>query len=99
MMVKLLLHGYRCGVPSSRKIPQRCQDDVAFRVLTANNTPGFHTISDFRKRHLPALHGLFLQVLLCCLRAGLVKLGVVALDGTKIQANASKHMAMSYGHM
>lgn len=99
MMVNLLLDAYTCGVPSSWKIAQRCQDDVAFRVLTANNTPDFHTISDFRKQHLPALHGLFLQVLQCCLRAGLVKLGVVALDGTKIQANASKHMAMSYGRM
>jgi len=99
MMVKLLLYAYTIGIPSSRKIAQRCQEDVAFRVLTANNTPDFRTISDFRKRHLAALGALFLQVLRCCQEAGLVKLGVVALDGTKVRANASKHKAMSYGHM
>ncbi len=99
MMVKLLLYAYTIGVPSSRKIAQRCEEDVAFRVLTANNTPDFRTISDFRKRHLEALQALFVQILRCCQRAGLVKLGVVALDGTKVQANASKHKAMSYGRM
>ncbi|MBI4391492.1 MAG: IS1182 family transposase [candidate division NC10 bacterium] len=99
MMTKLLLYAYTIGVPSSRRIAQRCQEDVAFRVLTANQTPDFRTISDFRKRHLAALHALFVQVLRCCQRAGLVKLGTIALDGTKVRANASKHKAMSYGRM
>jgi transposase len=99
MMVKLLLYGYAVGVASSRRLAQRCQEDVAFRVLTANNTPDFRTISDFRKRHLAALEALFVQVLRCCQRAGLVKLGTIALDGTKVRANASKHKAMSYGRM
>lgn len=99
MMVKLLLYGYAIGVASSRRLAQRCQEDVAFRVLTANNTPDFRTISDFRKRHLAALEALFVQVLRCCQRAGLVKLGTIALDGTKVRANASKHKAMSYGRM
>jgi transposase len=99
MMVKLLLYGYAIGVASSRRLAQRCQEDVAVRVLTANNTPDFRTISDFRKRHLAALEGLFVQVLRCCQRAGLVKVGTIALDGTKVRANASKHKAMSYGRM
>jgi len=99
MMVKLLLYGYAIGVASSRRLAQRCQEDVAFRVLTANNTPDFRTISDFRKRHLAALEALFVQVLRCCQRAGLVQLGTLALDGTKVRANASKHKAMSYGRM
>ncbi|MGH7379118.1 MAG: transposase, partial [Candidatus Methylomirabilales bacterium] len=99
MMTTLLLYAYTVGTPSSRRIAQRCQEDVAFRVLTANQTPDFRTISDFRKRHLPALQALFVQVLRCCQRAGLVKLGTVALDGTKLRANASKHKAMSYGRM
>jgi transposase len=99
MMVKLLLYSYAIGVPSSRRIAQRCQEDVACRVLTANNTPDFRTISDFRKRHLAALEALFVQVLRCCQRAGLVQLGTIALDGTKVRANASKHQAMSYGRM
>ena len=87
MMVKLLLYSYAIGVASSRRIAQRCQEDVAYRVLTANNTPDFRTISDFRKRHLAALEALFVQV------------GTIALDGTKVRANASKHKAMSYGRM
>jgi len=99
MMVKLLLYGYAIGVASSRRLAQRCQEDVAVRVLTANNTPDFRTISDFRKRHLAALEALFVQVLRCCQRAGLVQLGTIALDGTKVRANASKHKAMSYGRM
>ena len=99
MMVKLLLYGYALGVASSRRLAQRCQEDVAFRVLTANNTPDFRTISDFRKRHLAALGALFVQVLRCCQRAGLVQVGTIALDGTKVRANASKHKAMSYGRM
>ncbi len=99
MMVKVLLYAYCIGVPSSRKIAKRLEEDVAFRVLSANNTPDFRTISDFRKHHLKALAGLFVQVLQLCRRAGLVKLGHVALDGTKLKANASKHKAMSYGRM
>ena len=99
MMVKVLLYGYCIGVASSRRIAQRLHEDIAFRVLAANNTPDFRTISDFRKDHLAALSGLFLQVLAFCQRAGLVKLGHVALDGTKVRANASRHKAMSYKRM
>ena len=99
MMVKVLLYAYCIGVASSRKIEKRLCEDIAFRVLAANNTPDFRTISDFRKDHLRALAGLFLQVLKLCQKAGLVKLGHVALDGTKIKANASKHKAMSYKRM
>ena len=86
MMVKVLLYGYCVGVASSRRIAQRLHEDIAFRVLAANNTPDFRTISDFRKDNLEALSGLFLQVLALCRRAGLVKLGHVALDGTKVRA-------------
>ena len=99
MMVKVLLYGYCIGVASSRRIAQRLHEDIAFRVLAANNTPDFRTISDFRKDHLGALSGLFLQVLAFCQRAGLVKLGHVALDGAKVRANASRHKAMSYRRM
>ena len=99
MMVKVLLYGYCVGVASSRRMAQRLDEDIAFRVLAANNTPDFRTISDFRKDHLGALSGLFLQVLALCQQAGLVKLGHVALDGTKVRANASKHKAMSYRRM
>jgi transposase/IS5 family transposase len=99
MMVKVLLYAYCNGVYSSRKIERRLQEDVAFRVLAANNQPDFRTISDFRKRHLKALTDLFLQVVKICKKAGLVRLGHVALDGTKIKANASKHKAMSYSRM
>ena len=99
MMVKVLLYGYCVGVASSRRIAQRLHEDIAFRVLAANNTPDFRTISDFRKDHLGALSGLFLQVLAFCQRAGLVKLGHVALDGAKVRANASRHKAMSYRRM
>ena len=99
MMVKVLLYGYCTGVASSRRIARRLHEDIAFRVLAANNTPDFRTVSDFRKDHLEALADLFLQVLELCQQAGLVKLGHVALDGTKVRANASKHKAMSYGRM
>ena len=99
MMVKVLLYGYCIGVASSRRMAQRLHEDIAFRVLAANNTPDFRTIADFRKDHLGALSGLFLQVLELCQQAGLVKLGHVALDGTKVRTNASKHLAMSYGRM
>lgn len=99
MMVKVLLYAYCMGIASSRKIERHLCEDIAFRVLAANNTPDFRTISDFRKDHLQALAGLFLQVLKLCQKAGMVKLGHVAIDGTKIKANASKHKAMSYGRM
>ena len=99
MMVKVLLYGYCTGVASSRRIAQGLHEDIAFRVLAANNTPDFRTISDFRKDHLAALAELFHQVLELCQMAGLVKLGHVALDSTKVRANASKHKAMSYGKM
>ena len=99
MMVKVLVYAYCVGVPSSRRIEKRLHEDIAFRVLAANNTPDFRTISDFRKEHLVALGDLFLKVLELCRQAGLVKLGHVSLDGTKVKANASKHKAMSYGKM
>lgn len=99
MMVKVLLYAYCVGVPSSRKIEKRLEEDIGFRVLAANNTPDFRTISDFRKDHLKALAALFLQVLKLCQKAGLVKLGHVSIDGTKIKANASRHKAMSYRRM
>jgi transposase len=99
MMTKLLLYGYAVGVRSSRKLQQGTREHVAFRVLCAGNEPDFRTIAAFRTRHLEALEGLFSQVLDVCAQAGLVKLGVVAIDGTKIKANASKHKAMSYGRM
>ena len=99
MMVALLLYAYCVGVPSSRKIEQATYHYVPFRVLTADQHPDHDTISQFRKRHLGALSKLFVQVLKLCHKAGLVKLGHVALDGTKVRANASKHKAMSYGRM
>lgn len=99
MMVALLLYAYCVGVPSSRKIERRTYEDVAFRVLTADQHPDHVRISEFRRIHLDALAGLFSQVLNLCQGAGLVKLGVVALDGTKVKANASKHKAMSYDRM
>jgi transposase len=99
MMTKLLVYGYCIGVYSSRKIQQRVCEDIGFRILAAGNEPDFRTISDFRKIHLQALEGLFDQVLKIALEAGAMKLGRVALDGTKVKANASKHKAMSYGRM
>ena len=99
MMTKVLVYGYCAGKPSSRRMHKALEEDVAFRVLAAENRPDFRTISDFRKRHLKALAKIFCQVLQLCQKAGLVKLGHVALDGTKIKANASKHKAMSYDRM
>ena len=99
LLTKLLVYGYCVGVFSSRKIEQRLAEDIAFRVLAAGNAPNFRTISDFRKIHLQTLQGLFEQVLKIALEAGAMKLGRVALDGTKVKANASKHKAMSYGRM
>lgn len=99
LLVKVLLYAYAVGVPASRQIARKLEEDVAFRVLAANQRPDFRTLSDFRKQHLSALAELFVQVLQLCQRAGLVKLGHIALDGTKLKANASKHKAMSYGRM
>src|SRR5580692_4053526 len=97
MMTKILLYGYCVGVFSSRRIQKRLVEDVAFRVLAAGNEPDFRTISDFRKLHLQALEELFQQMLRLTLETGMMKLGRVALDGSKVKANASKHKAMSYG--
>jgi transposase len=99
MMVRVLLYGYATGVYSSRKIEARTYEDVAFRYLSADAHPDHDTFAEFRKRHLEALAGLFTQALLLCEKAGLVKLGHVAIDGTKIKASASKHKAMSYARM
>lgn len=99
MMVSLLLYGYCVGIYSSRRLERATYEDVGFRVLTGGQHPHFTTINDFRKRHLKALGGLFLQVLKLCREAGLVKLGHVAVDGTKLQGNTSKHKAMSYKRM
>lgn len=99
MMVALLLYAYCTGKPSSRKIERATYEEVAYRVLTGDQHPDHATIASFRKRHLEALAGLFVQVLLLCQKAGLLKLGHVSLDGTKVKANASKHKAMSYKRM
>jgi transposase len=99
MMTALLFYAYCTGVPSSRQIEKRTHEDVAFRVIAVNRHPDHDSICEFRKRHLKALAGLFVQILRLCQEAGLVKLGHVALDGTKIKANASKDKAMSYGKM
>src|SRR5438445_2008343 len=99
MMVTVLLYAYCTGAYSSRKIAGRLIDSVAFRFLAAGNQPDFRTISEFRRRHGVALAALFVQGLKLCRQAGLVKLGRVAIDGTKIKANASKHKAMSYSRM
>jgi transposase len=99
MMVTLLLYSYTQGVFSSRRIMKRCERDAAYRVIVHDDAPNFRTISDFRKLHLAELEGMFVQVLRLCQEAGLVKLGHVSLDGTKVKANASRHKAMSYGYM
>jgi len=97
MMTKVLVYGYCVGVFSSRRIEKRLVEDIAFRILAAGNQPNFRTISDFRKIHLQTLAGMFEQVLKIALQAGAMKLGRVALDGTKMKANASKHKAMRSG--
>jgi transposase len=99
MMLKLLLYAYSTGVTSSREMERRCQIDVAFRWLSANTAPDYRSISRFRRRHLLALDDLFIQVLTLCAEAGLVSLGRVALDGTKLRASASRHKAMSHDRM
>lgn len=99
MMVKVLVYGYATGVFSSRKIARKLHEDVAFRVLAAGNFPAHRTIRDFRALHLKELSELFVQVVRLAREMGLVKLGTIAVDGTKLKANASRHKAMSYGHM
>src|SRR5215831_11004597 len=99
MMVALLLYCYATGTRSSRKIMRRCQTDVACRVIVGDDIPDFRTISDFRKIHLKRLEALFVEVLKLCALAGLARVGTIALDGTKVKANASRHKAMSYDRM
>ena len=99
MMTALLVYGYAVGVFSSRKIERATHEDVGFRVLAGGEHPKFTTINEFRLTHHEALAGLFHQILEECMSAGLVKLGHVAIDGTKLKANASKHKAMSYERM
>ena len=99
MMVALLLYCYATGTRSSRRIMRRCQVDVACRVIVGEDVPDFRTISDFRKIHLARLEALFVEVLKLCALAGLARVGTIALDGTKVKANASRHKAMSYDRM
>ncbi|MCA1700371.1 MAG: IS1182 family transposase, partial [Actinobacteria bacterium] len=99
LMVKLLIYGYATGTPSSRKLEERTHSDVAVRFLCADQHPDYRSIARFRRRHLEALAELFVQALRLCRQAGLVKLGALALDGTKLRANASRHKAMSYARI
>jgi len=99
MMLNLVMFAYVTGVTSSRELERRCVVDVAFRWLSANQAPDYRSASRFRRRHLSALEDLFIQVLQLCAKAGVVRLGRVALDSTKLDANASKHKAMSYDHI
>src|ERR1039458_5395837 len=99
MMVKVLVYGYASGVFCSRKIARKLQEDVAFRVLGANNFPAHRTIREFRQLHLAELSALFVAVVKLAREAGLIKLGRLGVDGSKIKANASKHKAMSYARM
>ena len=99
MMVALLFYAYCRGIFSSRKIMRACEERLTFRVIVGDDISNWWTISDFCKLHLKQLEGLFVQVLQLCQKAGLVKLGHIVLDGTKVKANASRHKAMSYGRM
>src|SRR5829696_3440827 len=99
MMVKILLYGYATGTFSSRKLAKKLYEDVAFRFLAGENFPAHRTIAEFRQRHLSAFRELFVQVVRLAKEVGLVRLGTVAIDGTKVKASASKHKAMSYGRM
>ena len=99
MMVKVLIYGYATGVFSSRKLARKLHEDVAFRLLGAGNFPAHRTLSDFRAFHLKELSDLFVQVVRLAREMGLLKLGTIAVDGTKIKANASRHKAMSYDRM
>jgi transposase len=98
MLVALLFYGYATGVFSSRQLERSTYDSVAFRYVAANSHPDHDTIATFRRRFLPMLKGLFVQILMIATEAGVLKLGTVSLDGTKMKANASKHKALSYGH-
>ena len=99
MMVKVLVYAYATGVFSSRKIAKKIEEDVAFRVLAAGNFPSHRTICDFRHDHLEEFGKLFVQVVQMARESGVAKLGTVAVDGSKVKANASRHKAMSYGRM
>jgi transposase len=96
LMLKLLIYGYATGTVSSRKLEQATHRDVAVRMLVADQHPDYRSIARFRARHLDALAELFVQALRLCKKAGLVKMGTLAIDGTKLRANASRHKAMSY---
>ena len=98
MLVALLFYGYATGVFSSRQLERSTYDSVAFRYVAANSHPDHDTIATFRRRFLPKLKELFVQILMIAVEAGVLKLGSVSLDGTKMKANASKHKALSYGH-
>src|SRR3989304_3748999 len=99
MMVTVLLYAYATGTFSSRRIARKLEEDVAYRVLAAGNFPAHRTIAEFRQQHLAAFEALFVQVVQLAREAGVVQLGTLAIDGTKVKANASKHKAMSYGRM
>jgi len=99
MMVALLFYAYCRGIYSSRKTMQACEERLTFRVIVGDDIPNWRTISDFRKLHIKELSALFVQILQLCQAAGLVKLGHIALDSTKVKANASRHKAMSYGRI
>ena len=98
MLLGLLVYGYATGVFSSRKLERATYDSVAFRFIAANDHPDHDTIATFRRRFLEEIEGLFVQVLMLAREVGLLKLGTVALDGTKVHANASRHSALSYEH-
>src|ERR1700691_1449729 len=99
MLITLLRYGYATGTFSSRRLMARRETDVAYRVIVGEGIPDFRTISDFRKRHWEALEGLFVDVLKLCAKAGLVKVGRIAPDGSKVKANASRHKALSYDYL
>lgn len=99
MMIKIIIYGYAIGVRSSRKIAKRLHEDVAFRVLSAENFPAHRTIADFRQQHLKELGSFFAKVVRLAQEIGLLKIGTLAVDGSKVKANASKHKSMSYGRM
>src|SRR5512138_1456170 len=98
MLVALLFYGYATGVFSSRKLERNTYDSVAFRFIAANSHPDHDTIANFRRRFLPQLNSLFVQILMIAHQMKVLKLGSVSLDGSKVKANASKHKALSYGH-
>src|SRR6266542_4017686 len=99
MMVTVLLYAYATGTCSSRRIARKLEEDVAYRVLAAGNFPAHRTIAEFRQQHVAAFEALFVQVVKIAREAGVVQLGALAVDGSKVKANASKHKAMSYGRM